>query len=44
VDEKSFAAIKDEDTQMCAGMALSVIYPGKLVVVRKPEGRWEIVY
>jgi hypothetical protein len=44
LDEKTFAPIKDEDTQMCAGMALSVIYPAKLVTVRKPDGAWEIVY
>jgi hypothetical protein len=44
LDEKTFAPIKDEETQMCAGMALSVIYPGKLVTVRKPDGTWEIVY
>jgi hypothetical protein len=29
---------------MCAGMALSAIYPGRIVAVRKPEGTWEIVY
>jgi hypothetical protein len=29
---------------MCAGMVLAMIYPGKLVVVRKPEGGWQIVY
>ncbi len=44
LDEKTFAPIKDEDTQMCAGMALSMIYPGKLMAVRKPDGAWEIVY
>ena len=44
LDEKTFAPIKDEDTQMCAGMALSMIYPGKLMAVRKPDGTWEIVY
>jgi hypothetical protein len=44
LDEKTFAPIKDEDTQMCAGMALAAIYPGKLVAVRKPDGAWEIVY
>ncbi|MEO7166550.1 MAG: hypothetical protein ABI787_02005 [Spartobacteria bacterium] len=43
-DEKTFAPIKDEETQMCAGLALSMIYPGKLVVVRQPDGAWEIVY
>ena len=44
LDEKTFAPIKDEEMQMCAGMALSVIYPGRLVAVRKPDGAWEIVY
>ena len=44
LDEKTFAPIKDEETQMCAGVALSVVYPGKLVTVRKPDGTWEIVY
>jgi hypothetical protein len=44
LDEKTFAPIKDEETQMCAGVALSMIYPGKLVAVRKPDGSWEIVY
>lgn len=44
LDESTFASIKDEDTQMCAGIALSVVYPGKLMAVRKPDGAWEIVY
>jgi hypothetical protein len=44
LDEKTFAGIKDEDTLMCAGMALSTIYPMKLVAVRKPDGNWEIVF
>ncbi len=44
LDEKTFAPIKDEETQMCAGIALSMIYPGKLMAVRKPDGNWEIVY
>jgi len=44
LDEKTFAPVKDEDVQMCAGMALSAIYPGRIVAVRKPEGTWEIVY
>ena len=43
-DEKTFAPVKDEDTQMCAGMALSMIYPGRLAAVRKADGTWEIVY
>lgn len=44
LDEKTFAPVKDEETQMCAGMALAVIYPGRIVVVHKPEGAWEIVF
>lgn len=44
LDEKTFAAIKDEDTQMCAGMAMSTIYPMKLIAVKKPDGNWEIVF
>jgi hypothetical protein len=44
LDEKTFAPVKDEEVQMCAGMALSAIYPGRVVAVRKPDGAWEIVY
>ena len=44
LDEKTFAPVQDEEMQMCAGLALSVIYPGRIVVVRKPDGAWEIVY
>ena len=44
LDEKSLAPVKDEEAQMCVGMVLSVIYPGRRVVVRKPDGAWEIVY
>jgi hypothetical protein len=43
LDEKTFAGVKDEDIQMCAGMVLSTVYPGRLGVVRKPDGAWEIV-
>jgi hypothetical protein len=43
LDEKTFAPIKDEETQMCAGLALSMIYPGKVMVVRQPNGDWQIV-
>ncbi len=43
LDEKTFAGVKDEETQMCAGMVLSTIYPGRLGVVRNPTGSWEIV-
>lgn len=44
LDEKTFASIKDEETQMCAGIALSLVYPGKLMAARNPGGIWEIVY
>jgi hypothetical protein len=44
LNEKTFAPVKDEETQMCAGMALSVIYPARLTVVHKPGNEWEIVY
>jgi hypothetical protein len=43
LDEKTFAPIKDEDTQMCAGMAMAMVYPAKVITVRKPDGNWEIV-
>jgi hypothetical protein len=44
LNEKTFDAVKDEETQMCAGIALSMVYPGRLVAVRKPDGAWDIVY
>jgi len=44
LDEKTLAPVKDEETQTCVGMVLSVIYPGRLAAVRKPDGAWEIVY
>jgi hypothetical protein len=44
LDEKTFAPLKDEEALMCSGMVLSVIYPGRLVAVRKPDGVWQIVY
>ena len=43
LDENTFASIKDEETQMCAGLALSMIYPGKVMVVRQPNGDWQLV-
>jgi hypothetical protein len=42
-NEKTFEAVKDEETQMCAGMVLSTVYPGRLGAVRKPDGVWELV-
>jgi hypothetical protein len=44
LNEKAFAPVKDEEAQTCAGMALAVIYPGRLMAVRKPDGAWEVVY
>lgn len=42
-DRKSFAKVKGEDVQMCAGFALSIIYPPRLVVAKTPDGRWQVV-
>jgi hypothetical protein len=41
---KAFERIKDDETQMCAGMALSIAYPPHLAFVRTPAGAWEVVY
>lgn len=43
-DISVFEKIEDEDLQMCAGVALSVAYPQRLVVVRSPAGVWEVAY
>ena len=43
-DEKTFAKVKGEQVQMCAGIALSVAYPPRLVVARTPDGKWEVVF
>lgn len=43
-DEKTFARIKGEQVQMCAGVALSVAYPPRLIVARAPDGKWEVVF
>jgi hypothetical protein len=43
-DQKTFAKVKGEQVQMCAGVALSVAYPPRLVVAKTPDGRWEIVF
>jgi len=42
-ERKSFASLKGEDMQMCAGFTLSNVYPPKLVVTKTPDGRWEAV-
>jgi hypothetical protein len=41
VDRSKFDKIKDEDVQMCAGMALAMVYPPRLIVVRTPDGAWQ---
>ncbi len=43
LDEKTFAAVKDEETQMCAGMVLATVYPLRIGFIRKPDGNWEPV-
>ncbi|MEO6872520.1 MAG: hypothetical protein ABI233_09920 [Chthoniobacterales bacterium] len=43
LDEKTFAAVKDEGTEMCAGMVLATVYPGRMGIVRRPDGTWETV-
>ena len=41
---ESFDRIKDDEMQMCAGVALSIAYPPHLAFVRTPAGAWEVVY
>ncbi len=41
LDEKSLAAVKDEQAQMCAGMVLATVYPQRMGFVRKPDGTWQ---
>jgi hypothetical protein len=41
---KAFERIKGDETQMCAGVALSIAYPPHLAFVRTPAGAWELVY
>jgi len=42
-DRNSFAKLKGEDMQMCAGFVLSATYPPRLVAAKTPDGRWEVV-
>ena len=44
VDIKAFDKMKKRDRQICAGMALSVLYPQRLMAVRTPSGEWQVVY
>ncbi|MCW5892202.1 MAG: hypothetical protein KIT14_16900 [bacterium] len=41
VDRAALAKVKDEDVQMCAGIALATVYQPRLVVVRAPDGTWQ---
>ncbi len=41
-DQAAFAKVK-ESQQMCAGMALMLVFPPRLVVVKTPEGAWQAV-
>ena len=43
-DGSAFAKIEGEERQMCAGIALSLAFPPKLVAVRGPDGAWNVVY
>jgi hypothetical protein len=40
----AFEKIKDEKLQMCAGMALGVVYPSRLAVIRTAAGGWDVAY
>ena len=39
----AFEKIKGDENQMCAAMALFTLYPPRLIVVRTPAGKWEVV-
>ncbi len=43
-DPGIFEKLKVEEVQMCAGTALYAAYPPRLVLVRNPEGAWEVAY
>jgi hypothetical protein len=43
LDPSQFEKVKDEDVQMCAGMALAMVYQPRLIVVRAPDGTWKAV-
>jgi hypothetical protein len=42
-DRLAFGRIKGDEMKMCAGLALSLAFPPRLIVVRKPDGSWEAV-
>lgn len=41
---EDFAKIHGEETGMCAGMTLSIVYPPQLVVIKNASGAWEALY
>jgi len=43
-DPGHIESIKSEEVQMCAGTALQLAFPPRLVVVRTPAGAWQAVY
>lgn len=43
-EEKTFMKIKGDEAQMCVGLAVSLVYPPQLVVVKNAAGAWEVVY
>ena len=43
-DPSVFAKIEGDEAQMCAGVALSLAFPPKLVAVREASGAWRVVY
>jgi hypothetical protein len=43
-DGEAISRIKGDDLQMCAGVALTVAFPSRLVVVRSPAGTWDVAY
>jgi hypothetical protein len=40
----AFQKIKGDEAQACAGIALSMAFPPRLVVVRAPDGAWQVAY
>jgi hypothetical protein len=44
VDPKAFSRIKGEELQMCVQVVFATLFPPRLVAVRTPSGKWEVVY
>lgn len=44
VDPEALARITDNDQQECVQAAFVALFPPRLVVVRTPSGKWEVVY